>query len=588
MQSIIRVACALLVWTLVTALPVQAQNGPYDLPDNYLCYKSKVSKFSPSVKKTGLTTALVDQFDNSDYGVLKERGVCLPANVDGVTAEDEVTHLTSYQIKTTKGAAKHNKQTGVVVVSEFGTVTLDTKKEDRLLVPASLNPSGGALPAPLFGLHGVDHYKCYKAKETKGTPKFSTAAAALSDQFESSRNFEMKKVKALCMAVVKDGDGVKSGDGHLLCLQAKPQKGEPKHTKRIFVYTNDSLIGHFHDTKKEEVLCVPALVNPPAEFCGDGSVNQAEACEADVDCVGAGEVCVACACTQCGNGVIDGGETCETDGDCAINEECSGCNCAARAALGTRVLSLGPTGGMFSSLAGGAKFSTPTGSLTLEGGLMDGVGDVALSLAAGAPYFSTIYVQPIDETLCTEYSSCTGTLHCGGGVNVDIIVGLDSLAPGAGACVQDGSGNCPGDPGDVCCSNACEGVGVGSGNSEVVTTGVNGSDSGVGAALFSCTARVTTVLGQGVDCSAADYSSEAVTTQVFTTGAATTQITNHCAGSAAPADSVVAFAKSGEVFDCSNFNLEDHVGALATVQTAEEPSGLITGDGAQAIVLDDD
>ncbi|MCS5704064.1 MAG: hypothetical protein NZ847_15825, partial [Acidobacteria bacterium] len=220
MPAIIRIACALLVWTSISALPVQAQNGPYDLPDNYLCYKSKVSKFNPSVKKTGLTTALVDQFDDSDYGVLKERGLCLPASVDGVTAEDEVTHLTPYQIKTTKGAAKHIKQTGVVVVSEFGTVTLDTKKEDRLLIPAALNPSGGALPAPLFGLHGVDHYKCYKAKETKGTPKFSPAAAALSDQFESSRNFGMKKVKVLCLAVDKDGAGVKSADGHLLCLQA--------------------------------------------------------------------------------------------------------------------------------------------------------------------------------------------------------------------------------------------------------------------------------------------------------------------------------------------------------------------------------
>jgi|GEM_PF-2722501 hypothetical protein len=588
MPLIIRVACALLVWTSVTALPVQAQNGPYELPDNYLCYKSKVSKFNPSVKKAGLTAALVDQFDNSDYTILKERGLCLPASVDGITAEDEATHLTPYQVKTTKGAAKHTKQTGVVVVSEFGTVTLDTKKEDRLLIPASLNPSGGALPAPLFGLHGIDHYKCYKAKETKGTPKFSPAAAAVSDQFESSRNFGMKKVKLLCMAVDKDGTGVKSADGHLLCLQAKPAKGEPKHTKRNFVYTNDSLIGHFQDTTKEDLLCVPALVNPPAEFCGDGSVNQAETCETDVDCVGAGEVCAACACTQCGNGVIDGGETCETDGDCAINEECSGCNCAARGALGTRVLSLGTTGGMFSSLAGGAKFSTPTGSLTLEAGVMDASGDVAVTLAVGGPFYSTIYVQPIDETLCTEYSVLTGTMHCAGGVNVDIIVGLDSLAPGAGACVQDGTGNCDGDPGDVCCSNACEGVGVGSGNSEVVTTGVNLGDSGVGAALLEFTTRVATVAGEDIDCSAVDYSSEAYTTQVFTTGAATTQITNHCAGTAAPADSVPAFSKSGEVFDCLNWSLEDYVGAVATVQTAEEPSGLITGDGAQAIVLDDD
>lgn len=252
--------------------------------------------------------------------------------------------------------------------------------------------------------------------------------------------------------------------------------------------------------------------------------------------------------------------------------------------LGDRSFSLGDNSGFFSSLAVG-KVGTPEGTLLLHAGAMDANGQATVTLA-NAPVVVRTDLPLGGLTLCTRLDSCTGTLYCDGGINVDVLNSLDSLASGLN-CVQDGTHLCP-PPAPTpspCCSNACEGVGVGSGNSPVQTSPppipTPGKDSGPGAMLLICQQRSVPVEPIG-DCSGADFESAAVSEQYYTTGIDTSQVLNHCAGTGAPPGRVPRLARLGTNFDCSNWTTEDGAGVLAFTIPAEEGSAAITGDGAQA------
>jgi len=304
--------------------------------DHFLCYKGKITKGQTSA--AGTSVHIDDMLAQpADFEIKKERGSCNPADKNGEGIVDAVTHLTAYQIKRDKLATKFAKATNIRMVDQFGELFLDTKKEDRLLIPASKddNPANPLPDPPIAANHNVDHYKCYKASESKGSTKFAPQMVAVEDQWETpAKQYELKKPKLLCFAADKNGEGIKNMDANVICYQAKPAKGEPKHVKREEVGFGDQLIQHRLDSKKEELLCVPALKDPPAEYCGDGIINDGglEDCEGDdaSPCI-AGQACIGCKCVSpsyCGDGVIDAGETCEANADCATGETCtSGCGC---------------------------------------------------------------------------------------------------------------------------------------------------------------------------------------------------------------------------------------------------------------------
>ena len=323
------------------AAPAGAQNGPFDLPDDhFLCYKGKADKKVGSVIVKGTTATLADQFQTEDYEIKKLRGICNPADKNGEGIVDADTHLTPWQIK--NQGTKHVAQ-NVTTFDQFGLLQLTTIKEDRLLVPAAKSltmPPPWIVTEPDSADHNVDHYQCYKIKITSGAPKFPKGLQAmLDDQFaEPVRTFDLKKPKLLCNPTDKNGEGIKSQEGHLVCYQAKPAKGEAKHAKIGPIQAADQFVAESAIlTSKEELLCVPAVKDPPAQFCGDGVVNQgSEQCDGDpADCPGQTDLCQDdCTCVpaqrRCGDGIVEPvfGEQCEVDGDCGAGESCTtSCTC---------------------------------------------------------------------------------------------------------------------------------------------------------------------------------------------------------------------------------------------------------------------
>lgn len=261
------------------------------------------------------------------------------------------------------------------------------------------------------------------------------------------------------------------------------------------------------------------------------------------------------------------------------------------AGLGRRSFSLGPASGFFSSLVPTLKAGAPAGTLKLDAGVPDAEGHTMVTLAK-VPVFVQTNISLGGLSLCTKIESCSGTLNCNGGTNVDTIAQLDSLKSDL-TCMRDGTNLCPDAAGNLCCSNACEGVGVGSGNQPARTGGVNPTvDSGAGSMLLMCQERIVSIPlppppAAPSDCALVDYSNAAETMELYTTGTSTAKVINFCAGTGAAANKAVTFFKTGQNFDCANWTHEDGVGVLAFSIPSEEGSDLFTGDGANAGLFSD-
>jgi len=223
-----------------------AQAAP---PDHYLCYKGK--------GKRVINVTLADHVDAP--GSYASKGLklhCNPADKEGEGVVDPDSHLTVYKIK-----GPHLKRSGLEVVNQFGTFFVDTKKADTLMVPASKSlapaPPPGAPPAG----NTPDHYRCLKAKTSKGTatiPKGTTVS--VDDQF-GARQVEIKKPSKLCVATDKNSEGVNNPADHLLCYKIKTDI----KTAQAGIQTIDQFGALSFEVKKEAELCVPSTL--PGQTC---------------------------------------------------------------------------------------------------------------------------------------------------------------------------------------------------------------------------------------------------------------------------------------------------------------------------------
>jgi hypothetical protein len=142
---------------------------------------------------------------------------------------------------------------------------VDAIKPDRLLVPTSKGLGGqpAGPPDPV----SADHYRCYKVSLTKGSGRFvPIAGLPLTDQFiEGEKLFDLKKPTRLCVPVAKDEEPVRDATRSLMCYQAVPAKGQPRHGRVEDLVLENQFGLELADTVKEEEFCVPSAVSagPP-------------------------------------------------------------------------------------------------------------------------------------------------------------------------------------------------------------------------------------------------------------------------------------------------------------------------------------
>ena len=296
--------CATAVAALVAAFAVSAPAPATAQPlDHFACYKAGPS----STKFAARTAHLQDAMSNTDVEVKKPRYLCAPADKNGEdpTAPVHALHLEDYDVKP---VIKFTQITNQRVVDQFGGHFLDLKKPSQLQVPSHKSLSN----PPSAPAGGIDHFQCYKIKETNKTPKFVKTTVTVQDQF-GTKTVELKKPKRLCVPVDKNGEtpGAGDHDSHLLCYQAK-QTSEPKFEKIDPVYTANQFGNESLKVIKLAELCVPALRTPPT--CGNNTIEGGEFCDGTApNLCGVGGCRPNCECATCGDGVIN-----------APNEQCDG------------------------------------------------------------------------------------------------------------------------------------------------------------------------------------------------------------------------------------------------------------------------
>jgi hypothetical protein len=327
--------------------------------------------------------------------------------------------------------------------------------------------------------------------------------------------------------------------------------------------------------------CTPAR-------CGDGIIDDlsGELCDegaANSDAPNA--TCrTDCSLARCGDGIVDdgAGEECETDDDCEGAAVCDDCTCLEP--LGTRVISASTGGFLGSPTGAAAPLGTVVGSLVLNAGPVDEDGIAAITTPPGPFYFS-VDIALGGQRVCHRIQSCTGFVYCNGGINADVHTQIDSLAQGL-TCVRPTTppalaNKCQPTPaGGPCCLNACEGIGVGSGNTPVGTVGINTQNTGPGTVVLVC--EDTTVFGPlDSDCTTIAYGPDQES--IYTTGTSTAVIVNECP----PLLLRSNITTTGENFQCSTWTAENGPGKLIFPAVREEPTALIAGDVSAVGVIDD-
>ncbi len=251
----------LLVTTLFLARG-DAANPPGAPDDHFLCYTARVSAgTSPFVSVPGLH--LVDAFEDARFTARKLALYCAPADKNDEGISNAAIALTSYQIKLAPGSTPFRRRTTLAVTNQFGMLVVDALKPDTLLVPTAQGSGGTTPPPPDPAAHNVDHYTCYKIRVSAGAPRFPHGVqASVADEFTSpAKRLDLRKPAHLCVPVDKDDAGLKNPAGYFLCYQVRPAVGEPPHVRRLGVSIDNDLGPLTLDTKREQELCVPSVLD---------------------------------------------------------------------------------------------------------------------------------------------------------------------------------------------------------------------------------------------------------------------------------------------------------------------------------------
>ena len=265
--------------------------------DRFLCYSVRTTPRTPPFEPvSGLK--LTDEFEEKAFDVKRPIHLCNPANKNDEGITDAITHIEAYRIEEVgrsciaespvnplgactreeecggftrvtnlcRRTPKHAKQIRIEVHNQFGTLFVDTIEPAHLLVPTAKSLDHPVEP-PDHASHHVDHYKCYDAKVTPGTPAFPGGLrVTIDDQLaDEPRAFDVTKPSRLCPPVDKDNEGIKDAATFLMCYQVKLAKGEPRQPRITGIHVHNQLGPEQLDAIRPEELCVPSTrtVTPP-------------------------------------------------------------------------------------------------------------------------------------------------------------------------------------------------------------------------------------------------------------------------------------------------------------------------------------
>ncbi len=209
--------------------------------DHFKCYRSSgFRRFTPR------PVSLVDQFGATSATVTRPVRLCNPADKNGSGIDDATAHLMCYALRESGFAPRD-----VLVSNQFGQLTLTMVKPQQLCLPATKNDVPSALD--------LDHFKCYKARGKRGTPRFTPRTVTVADQFEI-RTVSVTKPLLVCNPVDKNGEGIGSPACHLTCYRIVDRGTEfvPRPVTVEDQFTQQDLLPLRGECRRSAFLCLPS------------------------------------------------------------------------------------------------------------------------------------------------------------------------------------------------------------------------------------------------------------------------------------------------------------------------------------------
>ncbi|MDG2305093.1 MAG: hypothetical protein P8R42_10635 [Candidatus Binatia bacterium] len=100
---------------------------------------------SPSSFPDGQQVRISDTFEDRLYDLKKPVRLCLAATIGGAAPANPGLHVTCYNAVRAADEPKHRKRIGAVrPAGLFGDLELDTRVENELCLPASIEPPASA------------------------------------------------------------------------------------------------------------------------------------------------------------------------------------------------------------------------------------------------------------------------------------------------------------------------------------------------------------------------------------------------------------------------------------------------------------
>jgi len=207
--------------------------------NHFQCYDVRRKAFDR------VTVNLEDDFGTNAATVRRAKTLCAPVskNDEDPDAPDDVDHLVGYEIR-------HDERfAGVldeVVQDQFGSLVLDIRRPERILVPSAKQADPNDVVTPLDP-PVVDHYQCYSVRGDRRR----VSGISVEDQFGTGTT-DVKKPIRLCLPVDKNGEGIVDGATRLMCYAIKPG---PRVNQRVLI---DNQFGPGSlDVRRARELCVP-------------------------------------------------------------------------------------------------------------------------------------------------------------------------------------------------------------------------------------------------------------------------------------------------------------------------------------------
>ena len=229
--------------------------------DAFACYSIRRNREGP-VLNAG--EPLISNFVDAParHDVKKQRMLCVPGAVNDTPIVDPSLYLEAYQAREIRDEPVHTPMIGLELQNAFGPVFVDTKKTETIMMPSAMSTATPVSP-PVFVLHDLDHFKCYRVNPTKNAPQYfpSNTIVSVDDEF-APRKYKLRKPRRLCLSSDFGGQGIKNVEGHLLCYTAARSRFDAKHVPRVAVHLANDFGADLVGTRKIAEICMPTKIAP--------------------------------------------------------------------------------------------------------------------------------------------------------------------------------------------------------------------------------------------------------------------------------------------------------------------------------------